>query len=174
MDRKGAVFIVILLVLTIAAFAGPRAWSDFVGNAAVDFYGRVVDPTGAGMPDVTIQAELVSEDLLQVRFAMINSQRSRQDMSVTTDEHGRFSFTGLRGTHLNIKSVSKSGWELEWFQVPLDFSYGGADVGPSNPDQPFVYKMTPKVEVDPRMEAEMRERNRQKYLRSREERRRRP
>jgi hypothetical protein len=95
-------------------------------NVPIVFYGRVVDQTSNGLPEVTISTMVRHWDATN-SGAGIRVQR-------VTDADGTFEISGVTGDAFSVESIQKQGYDLE----PGQHSFG--PIGTS-PNDPFVFKM---------------------------------
>ena len=79
--------------------------SDGGINVPIDFWGQVVDQTGAPISGVRVE---YSYTTTSIAFAWGVSRDTRK--VTVTDKDGSFSARGLRGTCLNVNSLSKDGY----------------------------------------------------------------
>lgn len=128
-------------------------YDRLVGNVPVQFYGRVVDEKGVGIPGVHVTAELVRVKWTTIYWA---PKYSEERLEVLTDRDGRFAFTSPRGKVLTLNSFESDGWRLK-VGAPGDpgpphrvFDYPRGGIGPPPPTdraKPYVFKMVPKAKT---------------------------
>lgn len=138
--RLGVSIAATLLLVALIAIAS-CAWDKLCGNRAITFYGRVVDPAGAGIPGVTIPVKVHYSNRLVLPVAFSGDEKTRE-LSIVSDRDGNFEFT-TSGYSLWIGGFYRGGRELGWAYSPGDsripkqgVDYNDAASRASVPDSP--------------------------------------
>jgi hypothetical protein len=100
--------------------AGAR--SDNYGG---DFYGRCVDQSGAGVPEVTIKMDYGTDEGFMHRVPV--------HLNTITDADGKFQFTGLYGLGFRYSQIERAGY----------YSWTSRSVFEFNPKSPHHYEGDP-------------------------------
>jgi|GEM_PF-3708112 len=108
-----------LILLCLSPYFLDAVW----GNVPIVFYGRVVDETGKGVPDVEVTMNVIAMKRLSIPVAFAPNQTGWLVKSIT-DKNGDFVLHGGRGIALNIVSATKAGFaDGVYGPGPGHFSY---------------------------------------------------
>lgn len=85
-------------------------------NEEINFYGKVLDPQGNGIPNATVGFEI---DYLECWVAM-GQPSEKLKSEIITDEEGFFAVTNYKGTALIVTEISADGYTWD---VPRRYGY---------------------------------------------------
>jgi hypothetical protein len=105
-----------LPLLLLVGWGALQVWDRLCGNYPARFYGRVVDASGVGVPDVEVTFEIIYSPTPRVP---LGPERIHQ-VAVRSDRVGNFQLDGVSGYSLRIASVSHLGQPigLKAMQLP--------------------------------------------------------
>jgi hypothetical protein len=124
----------ILTVLLVLAGRGPVYWytmAEFATSGrSIEFYGRVIDQTGAPIQGAAVTITIESFDFSTV-FSKEDQHTKARSINRTTRSDGTFEVVGENGTRLNITNVSKEGyvpiperdWTYKLYYKDISFDY---------------------------------------------------
>lgn len=106
-------------------------------NRDITFYGKVVDPNGAGIPGAEISFRV---DYLECWIAM-GQEGKHITREVTSGSDGTFAISGFQGIRLRIFSISHEDFKIA---AGKSFVYGrvmdrGAEIHEPDPDKPVLF-----------------------------------
>ncbi len=111
----------------------------------LDFYGRVVDENGDGVPGATVEVSASQFNILKAAEMFVEAKK----LKLQTDPLGNFSVTGLRGYSLVVR-VEKDGYFTS-AENPSGFGYVGAPKQNfrGDPQKPVVFRLARKRGAEP-------------------------
>lgn len=113
-------------------------------NVPIDFWGKVVDQTGAPLSGVRVEYAYTTEHGTGVAVAWSAAEHTKRD--AVTDNAGLFSVIGARGTYFIVQSLSKDGYVTSNRFPPSGMNYnfsGGTSEAKfvSNQSEPVLFVM---------------------------------
>ncbi len=112
----------------------------------ISFYGKVVDENGQPVEGA------------EIHFSWTDlSPAGGSETKITSDGNGLFSLTNIRGKHLGINSVTKTGYYTSLQQSQFSFEYAiksEANFHRPDPASPVIFHLKKKGEAEPLMHAE--------------------
>lgn len=125
------------------------AWDRIMlGNVPIDFHGRVVDESGAGISGVSVRLVVSRNRIHHIPVLNAQSRRSTERFSLVTDEEGYFRASASRGISVNIESIEKDGWR-PLGGTPGSFGYSNPRFPlPSSRESAAIYRLAPNIAPD--------------------------
>ena len=93
-------------------------------NKKIDFFGRVIDQFGVGIPGAKIEAKLLSYEEDFYKATSGGGYQVRRNIHLETNQDGFFSIEGEKGLSLNIRTILKGGYDASSMRQLNDFVYG--------------------------------------------------
>jgi hypothetical protein len=90
----------------------------------IEFYGRVVDQNGTGLPDAIVKVLI-----MHLVLAVQPEGTKRPILERVTGPDGRFEINGVTGDGFDLESITKTGYEAE----PTRRGFGPTEGGFANP-----------------------------------------
>ncbi len=121
-------------------WAATQADPQFEWKTPIAFYGKIVDEEGKPVQGANIKC--IWTDL---------SREGTSTAALTSDSHGRFSLTGVRGKNLGIE-IKTEGYHTRRKQNQFDFEYANiyaSSFHRADPNQPVVFHLLKKNVAEP-------------------------
>ncbi len=115
-------------------------------SAKFDYYGKVMDQHG----DPVIGAKVKGYYTYYPFIPNGDFSSSTENIEITTDEQGLFSFINQTGRSISINSIEKQDYEFEAGRTYI-FSRGGMKMleAIGNPDKPVIFHAWKKTKAEP-------------------------
>ena len=133
--------ILFVAMVGIASLSLCAFWDLFLGNQKMAFHGRVSDGKSGGVAGLRVTGRYGFERWLQIP-APFTGSRGGGTVSTTTGADGSLSFTGLRGTHIEIQIELPKGLELHNLGAAYRTNFMARDM-PDRPGIAYRYHVEP-------------------------------
>ncbi len=153
--RRRNILLALGLILLAIAVSGAFVWDMVEGNAWFNFYGRVVDEHGNGMPGCMITLKITKSDFFSMPVLFVGGPMTHEfETNIVSDANGNFQLRFGHGSDIFVSHLRKAGYQfvtdertprgrlnsLNWTTFNTQ-AVGGPTALPS-PDHPATYVLT--------------------------------
>jgi hypothetical protein len=147
-DTMKRIFISVIVLcglMPLPSIAQKGIADPVTGNAAINFWGRVVDQNGAPIGGATVSLTL---DYGWTTSPIHGGMKQTRQI-LKTDAGGNFAFTNVQGHGITINSIDQPGYQLSP-TVSRSYRYSwSADIFHPNEKSPVVFRMWEKMGGEP-------------------------